>query len=116
MGGSRRIARMAFMWGLIACGAVETAQSQSADRAKPEEAQVAPSLSPSTKSNAIQEPVVSGATSSRSALRAGPWLPQPWQPVQATAAHDDALGDQHVIVITTLGLIIIGAILVLVLL
>ncbi|MBI4500230.1 MAG: hypothetical protein HY700_03620 [Gemmatimonadetes bacterium] len=44
--------------------------------------------------------------------RAGPWLPQPWQPAQASLASESAgLGDKHTIVISTLGLIIAGAVL-----
>jgi hypothetical protein len=41
---------------------------------------------------------------------AGPWLPQPWKSAQAEPAYQTRLSDQHVIVVSTLTLILVGVI------
>ena len=120
MGGSRRIARLAFAWGLIACGATATMQAQSVERLTAARAQVAPTVSTSQSFNSEAQSVTLQSPAAPevqpSATRAGPWLPQPWQSAQANVPHNNAsLGDNHTFVISTAGIIIVGLILLLLL-
>ena len=112
MGGSRKIARLAFMWGLIAAGSAATAVSQQAETVKPRQASafsIPQSFrSTSTQILTLQQPTSPTAPQAR---RGGPWLPQPWQSVQTTRVEASGLGDKHTIVISTLGLVIAGVVL-----
>ena len=100
MGGSRRVARLAFLWGLVACGgAVSTASAQEAR--KPE---------PAPKTNVIQAaPSHSPSWQTRSTA---PWIPQRFQSAQQDKPLQNAmkLSDQHTIVVSTLVLILAGVI------
>ncbi len=111
MGGSRSMARLAFMWGLISVGGAASATAQEAEKVapapRPQVFQIPQSVSSTSQVFDVQSP--SSSTAQRSAARrAGPWLPQPWQSVRADAPA--SLSDNHTIVISTLGLIIIGAV------
>ena len=111
MGGSRRVARLAFMWGLIAVGGASSATAQEAEKAKPAprpQLFLVPQSSSSTSQFLQVQSPASSTTRYSEARRAGPWLPQPWQSVRADAPA--SLSDNHTIVISTLGLIIIGAV------
>ena len=120
MGGSRRVARLAFMWGLMAVSGATSATAQEATQAKPAprpQVFLVPQSSSSTNQSFNMQAPASPTTQRAEARRAGPWLPQPWQPVQNEKAYAvSSLSDNHTIVISTLGLIIAGAVLLILLL
>ena len=101
MGGSNKVARLAFVWGLIACGvAVPAAKAQ-------EQA---------AKQTTTAE-VVSQVKSSAEIRTTAPWIPQRFkqaQPDRSLEAVD--LGDNHTIVVSTLALILAGVIVLLLIL
>ena len=111
MGGSRSVARLAFMWGLISVGGASSAAPQEAEKVapapRPQVFHVPQSMSSTSQFFNVQSPS-SSTTRYSAARRAGPWLPQPWQSIRAAAPA--SLSDNHTIVISTLGLIIIGAV------
>jgi hypothetical protein len=96
MGGSRKVARLAFLWGMVACGgAISTASAQEAK--KPE---------PAPKANVIAAPQSHSPTwQTRSTA---PWIPQRFQSVRQDQPLENAmkLSDQHTIVVSTLVLIL----------
>jgi hypothetical protein len=101
MGGSRRVARLAFLWGMVACGgAISTASAQEAK--KPE---------PAPKANVIQAAPQSHSPSWQTRSTA-PWIPQRFQSVRQDQPLENAmkLSDQHTIVVSTLVLILAGVI------
>ena len=112
MSGSRRVARLAFYWALIGCGIAPAAAAQ--ETAVPEPPSKTQIAAPSTVTPSrpvwlyqSRQPAAPAA-SQRSV---SPWLPQPFQ--SADPVYKAKLSDQHVIVVSTLTLILVGIIVVL---
>ena len=111
MGGSRRVARLAFYWALIGCGIAPAVAAQEATTSKPESK---PLVTASSTVPAPQRAWFSNGSQSGTPTVAqrsvSPWLPQPWKSAQAEPAYKSKLSDQHVIVVSTLTLILVGVI------
>ena len=103
MGGSRQVARMAFMWGLMACGgAVSTASAQ--DTSSP---------TPASSASAVQwKQALQNRIHLSSARSTAPWIPQRFQQAQQDKPlqNEFKLSDQHTIVVSTLALVLAGVI------
>jgi len=104
MGGSRRVARLAFYWALMGCGLAQAAAAQEAAKPASSAAVVAPAVQQS------QSPLFQQHSQNSSVRSSAPWLAQPWHSAQSDNVNKFNLGDQHTLVISTLGLILIGVV------
>ena len=104
MGGSRRVARLAFYWALMGCGLAQAAVAQEAAKPVSSAAVTAPSAQQS------QSPLFQQHSQSSSVRTSAPWLSQPFQSAQSVTNNKFNLGDQHTLVVSTLGLILIGVV------
>ena len=111
MGGSRRVARLAYFWALIGCGVAPAAVAQEAAAASQPKTQIAaPATVQSNHSmwnSSDRSPAPAAA-----ARTVSPWLPQPWKSAD-TPSNKFSLSDEHVIAVSTLTLILIGVIVIL---
>src|SRR4051794_26462617 len=116
MGGSRRVARLAFVWALMGCGVASAAAAQQAAPEKSAPQPTAAATSPvSVQQSRAEWWQHVGQPAGSSEQRPGPFLAQPWQPAQydKQPVKKLDLSDQHVIAVSTLSLILIGVIVVL---
>jgi hypothetical protein len=101
MGGSTKVARLAFMWGLIACGAAVSASAQEAQQP------TAKAVVPWTQLDRVKS---LQQQSSSTIQRRGPYVPERFQHVQPVTVNKMGLNDQHTIVVSTLVLILAGVV------
>ena len=112
MGGSRRVARLAFVWALMGCGVASAAAAQ---QAAPEKSASQPGATAASSVNVQQSRAEWWQHTGQPAAseqRPGPFLARPWQPAQydKQPVNKLDLSDQHVIAVSTLSLILIGVI------
>lgn len=112
-GGSRRVARLAFVWALMGCGVASAAAAQQAAPKSP-----APKAKTSSAASVMVQQSRAewwrNGAEQPAALqqRPGPYLAPAWKPAQSheQPVNNFSLSDQHVIVVSTLSLILVGVI------